>query len=58
MNKRSREEYDTEIGVIICGLPGKMGLEIADACIRRGYTILPIGLTVRPRSSEVSYCFL
>lgn len=46
MNKRGRDEYENEIGFIMCGLPGNMGIEVSQVCIKRGLHILPIGLTV------------
>ena len=31
--------------VLIAGLPGSMGHEVAGACLRRGYHVAPISLS-------------
>lgn len=34
-------------GIVVCvsGLPGAMGHEVSQACLRRGMALAPIGLT-------------
>ena len=60
MNKRGRDEYESEVGFIMCGLPGNMGIEVSNICIKNGLYMLPIGITSRARGSLslVCFCFL
>eukprot|EP00913_Durusdinium_trenchii_P012906 g12120.t1 len=49
--KRRREnggcDFAGMAGIVVCvsGLPGAMGHEVSQACIRRGMTLAPVGLT-------------
>jgi hypothetical protein len=48
MAKRTREALG-DVAIMMCGLPGNMGIEVSQACIRRGFILAGIGLTVRDR---------
>jgi 4-hydroxy-tetrahydrodipicolinate reductase len=41
-----------EVTVVMNGLPGAMGIEVAQACLRRGMRLAPVGLTGPSRSGE------
>lgn len=41
-----------EVLVVMNGLPGAMGVEVAEACLRRGMRLAPFGLTGPKRSGE------
>eukprot|EP00933_Yihiella_yeosuensis_P007344 TRINITY_DN112326_c0_g1_i1.p1 TRINITY_DN112326_c0_g1~~TRINITY_DN112326_c0_g1_i1.p1 ORF type:complete len:293 (+),score=73.96 TRINITY_DN112326_c0_g1_i1:45-923(+) len=43
--KRKSSEMASGIVVMMCGLPGAMGHEVSQACIRRGFTLAPVALT-------------
>lgn len=41
-----------EVTVVMNGLPGAMGVEVAEACLRRGMRLAPVGLTGPSRRGE------
>ncbi|KAG8466078.1 hypothetical protein KFE25_005648 [Diacronema lutheri] len=42
----------TEVTVVVNGLPGAMGVEVAQACLRRGMRLASVGLTGPSRQGE------
>lgn len=42
----------TEVTIVMNGLPGAMGIEVAQACLRRGMRLAPVGLTGPSRQGE------
>jgi hypothetical protein len=42
----------SDVLVVMNGLPGAMGVEVAEACLRRGMRLAPFGLTGPRRSGE------
>jgi len=45
MTKRKAEDISSEVTVMMNGLPGAMGHEISQCCLRRGLAIAPVAMT-------------
>jgi 4-hydroxy-tetrahydrodipicolinate reductase len=49
----SLEMSSEKISVMVNGMPGPMALEVAKACVDRGYNLIPIGFT---GENQPAYC--